>query len=166
MSDGNDKILEKLGELSGLMIATREDVKEVSLTQKEHGTSIQTLAGSIQVITNGISTMDTLTKRELGQVNDKLSRDYERINILEKDKNIANGIDAYKDKKWNWWQRTLGVMGTILGILIAANQLLSFGQKLTASKVTGTPAAYATPLPQKDTFFVIATDTIKGQLRK
>lgn len=162
MSDGNDKILEKLGELSGLMIATREDVKQVSNTQKEHGSSIQTLTASIQVLTS----MDVQTKRELGQVNEKLSRDYERINILEKDKNVANGIASYKEGRWNWWQRTLGVVGAVLGILIAANQLSSLKAKVVGTKLKGTPSAYAAPLVPKDTSkistFVVTTDTIKG----
>lgn len=162
MSDGNDKILEKLGELSGLMIATREDVKQVSNTQKEHGSSIQTLTTSIQVLTS----MDVQTKHELGQVNEKLTRDYERINVLEKDKNVANGIESYKEGRWNWWQRALGVIGAFLGILIAMNQLASLKDKMSSTELKGTPAAYAAPLTPKDTSkigtFTVTTDTIRG----
>lgn len=163
MSDGNDKILEKLGELSGLMIATREDVKQVSNTQKDHGSSIQTLTSSIHLIQ---SCLDQ-TSKEFIQVNDKLSRDYERINVLEKDKTVANGIESYKEGRWNWWQRTLGVVGAFIGVLIALNQLVSLKDKVAETKIKTTPSVYAVPLTPKDTSkvdgtFSIPIDTIKG----
>jgi TolA-binding protein len=162
MSDGNDKILEKLGELSGLMQATREDVHGISDTQKEHGTSIQTLASSLQVLQTSISNIDNQTKRELSQVNDKLGRDYERINVLEKDKNVANGIEDYKGKKRVWWQWALGIIGAGIGILISINQLVDLVRKVDTTKINSS-SVYASPLKDSLKTYKFKPDTIRGK---
>lgn len=165
MADCNDAILQELGKLSGLMQATREDVKEVSNTQKEQGSSIQILTTSFQLLQEGYK----YTKNELGQVNEKLARDYERINVLEKDKTVSSGIDAYKDKKRIWWQWALGIVGAFIGILISINQLVSIGQKVKLSNINFgdkslVSSVYAVPLDTlKDTTnFTMKTDTIKA----
>ena len=166
MADDN-KVLEKLGELSGLMKATRDDVKEVSENQKEQGSSIQILSTSIQLIQSGLQNMDHQYKREFGQVNEKLGRDYERINCLEKDKIVADGVDAYKGKKRESWQWIVGIVGALIGILIGVNQLIGISQKINATGLKTTPTAYAMPLVKDSlldtTNFVMKIDTIRGE---
>lgn len=165
MSDGNDKILEKLGELSGLMIATREDVKHVSNTQKEHGSSIQELTTSIKLMQSCVAD----NQKDIVEVNTKLDRDFKKINALESDKTVAQGINQYKESKRAWWQWALGIMSVCIGILIGVNQLYEFSQKISISKNKDIAAAYATPLNTKDTLkdtiktFTVRTDTIKGK---
>jgi hypothetical protein len=159
----NDIVLQELGKLSGLMQATREDVKQVSNTQREQGESINTLTTSFNIMQECYK----YTNKELTQVNEKLSRDYERINVLEKDKTVNNGIDAYKEKKRIWWQWTLGIIGVMIGILISINQLVSIGHKINfGEQAKVSSSVYAAPLDTlKDTtMFTVETDTIKGGL--
>lgn len=163
MSD-DTRVLESLGKLSGLVEASREDIKTLVDKQEEHGKSLQTLATSVQVINTAYEARATACGKEFGEINRKLGRDYDTLNELKTKAKVENGVEEYKGKKREWWQWALGIAGAILGILIAINQLIGLEQKLISSKVSAPPAAYSAPLlhPLKDTLGLkmhVFTDT-------
>lgn len=163
------KILESLGKLSGLVEASREDIKTLVDKYDEQSRSIQSLSTCIQVVKTENDNRAVNIDKDLKEVNIKLSRDYITLNELKERALVANGVEAYKGKKRDWWQWVLGVIGAFVGILISINQLVGIGQKVKFSDINFgdksiVSSVYAVPLDTlKDTTnFTMKTDTIRG----
>ena len=161
-----NRILESLGKLSGLVEASREDIKTLVGKHDEQSKYIQSLATSVQVIQTSYEGRASTCAKEFKDINAKLGRDYDSINEL-KNKNVKEeGVEEYKGQKRNYLGWVLGIIGAIVGILIGINQLLGINQQLTVTPLTGSPSAYASSIvPNKDTtkHFVLNIDTIKGK---
>lgn len=163
------KILESLGKLSGLVEASREDIKTLVGKYDEQSRSIQNLTTCIQVVKTENDNRTANIDKDLREVNVKLGRDYIVLNNLKEKALVANGVEAYKGKKRDWWQWALGIVGAFVGILISINQLVSIGQKVKLSDINFgdksiVSSVYAVPLDTlKDTTnFTMKTDTIRG----
>lgn len=131
-------ILQKIGELSGLMTATREDVKQVSDSQKDHSSSIQLLTTSVQLIQQGFSNVTT----EIAKINNSVIDSCGRIDTLEQDKTVKEGIvthNTFKAKRLQW---SLGILAVFLGILLSISQISSV-VKTAYTKDIGTQSVYA-----------------------
>ena len=98
------KILESLGKLSGLVEASREDIKTLVDKYDEQSRSIQSLSTCIQVVKTENDNRAVNIDKDLKEVNIKLSRDYITLNELKEKALVANGVEAYKGKKREWWQ--------------------------------------------------------------
>ncbi|HLD91504.1 MAG TPA: hypothetical protein VI911_10950 [Patescibacteria group bacterium] len=166
MPEREDRILEGLGKLSGLVEASRDDIKTLVGKQDEHAKCLQTLNTSIQVIQTGYENKTAMCGKEFKDINEKLGRDYEVLNILKTKQVVENGVEAYKGKKREWWQYMLGVVGAVIGILIGINQLSGIYNTFTTNTITSSSSAYSTTLsPNRlhmDTTFTNSYDTSKG----
>jgi len=172
MSDEN-RILESLGKLSGLVEASRDDIKTLVGKHDEQVRNIQNLATCIQVIQTSHDTRVVSCAKDFKEINDKLGSDYEIINELKTKAIINDGVEKYKGKKREWWQYTLGVIGAIIGILIGVNQIIGIFQKIEVSELNSIASSYSSTVnptksildTTKDTTqtFSIKLDTFKGR---
>jgi hypothetical protein len=166
----NGEILKSLGELTGLVKASSSAITTLSSKHDKLVEATQEIAVAVQVMQTGYNAKEVSCAKEFKDINDKLGRDYETINELKTKSIVNDGVDKYKDKKRDWWQWALGIVGAFIGILIGINQLIGIGQKIGYTKVRGTPAVYAAPLnagkvdSTKDSpqTFRVDTDTIRG----
>lgn len=126
-----NEIIESIGELKGLMKAASNDIKILNDKQDNQNESIKTITTALAVMTNNCSNNIYNCTSKFGEINNKLARDYDRLNIIEKDRTAAAGVADYKSKtksKITWFLVTLS---TIVGLLISANQLMNISSKIS-----------------------------------
>ena len=155
-----DRILEGLGKLSGLVEASREDIKTLVEKHDDQSRKIGDLATCVQVVQNDFKNHQNYVNRELNQVNDKLARDYEEINKLRKGSDMQAGVDAYQDKKRVWWQYMVAVIGGIIGVLIGINQMYGFYTQFKTSELSPAQSVSAAPLINKPVIDSIKADSV------
>lgn len=171
----NGDILKSLGELTGLVKASREDIATLSTKHDKLATSTQEIATAVRVMQIGYDAKAVACSKEFTEINDKLTRDYKTINELKTKTVVEAGVDDYKGSRRIWWQWALGIIGAILCVITGINQLTGLIQKVEISKITP-QTAYGAALVSvlkdttskkiygmKDTSFIITTDTIKGK---
>ena len=140
-----NEIIESIGELKGLMKTASNDIKILNDKQDNQNESIKTITTALVVMTNNCSNNIHNCTTKFSDINNKLSRDYDRLNIIEKDRTAAAGVADYKSKtksKITWFLATLS---TIVGLLIGANQLMSIADKISY-KETSSNTVYADTL--------------------
>lgn len=140
----DSRILESIGKLSGLVEASREDIKTLVLKNDEQSKSITKLATSIEVIQNASITRSEACQREFKDIRYELELESTTIADLKNKALVADGVEKYKGKKREWWHYTLGVIGAIIGILIGINQLYSLVKKIDETKLSTTNSMYST----------------------
>lgn len=140
-----NEIIESIGELKGLMKATSNDIKLLNEKQDGQSESIKTITTAIAIMTNNCSNNIHNCTSKFSDINNKLARDYDRLNVIEKDRTAAAGVADYKNKtksKITWFLVTLS---TIVGLLISANQLMNISSKISY-KETSRGTVYADTL--------------------
>ena len=86
------KILESLGKLSGLVEASREDIKTLVGKYDEQSRSIQTLTTCIQLVKTENDNRTANIDKDLREINIKLGRDYIVLNNLKEKALVASGV--------------------------------------------------------------------------
>jgi hypothetical protein len=148
-------LTQSIGKLTGLIEASREDIRILNDKQYSQNTILEKTTTDIAVIQNNFATKSASDIKRFEELSDKAARDYNRINNLEKKQNVANGVETYKDKKRIYLQWALGIIGTIILILISLNQLVDLARKITAGNAT----AISVQTVVRDT--VVKHDTLK-----
>ena len=138
-----ERILEGLGKLSGLVEASRGDIKTIKEKQEEQSECLQKVQTSIKVIETSYNSRATQCGKDFQEINNKLGRDYLVLNELKTKAIVANGVEDYKGKKRIWWQWLLGIIGAIFGIIFTLNQLAGLVQKIKLSTLPSAPSAYS-----------------------
>lgn len=156
----DSKILEGLGKLSGLVEASREDIKNLAIKNDEQVKNIQTLATSIQILQTTDEGRHASYCKEFVDINTKLARDYDCLNTLKDKDKVQAGVDRYIHKKREWWQYMLGVLVALSSILFGINQISTLKTSFKTSI-----SAYGTtvPAPSDCTRVIIDTVKIKGK---
>lgn len=160
-----DKILQSIGELTGLVKASREDLKSLNDKYDDQSKNIQSLATGFAVMQNQFKQYECNTDDKIVEINEKLSRDYVTLNKLKTKVDVEEGIDSYKSKKRAYVQWFLGIIIACIGILTGVNQVMGIVDKAKPVTVVQ-QSSYAQSLKEspKDTIriHVMGTDTIKG----
>ena len=160
MAQHDSKILEGLGKLSGLVEASREDIKNLAVKGDEQNKNIQEIVTSIQIIQNNNEARHTSYVKEFTEINTKLGRDYDSINILKDKDKVEAGVERYKHKKREWWQYTLGLLVALSSILFGINQISTMKTNLKP-----TMSAYGNTIstPADCTKIILDTIKVKGK---
>ena len=160
MAQHEDKILEGLGKLSGLVEASREDIKNLANKSDEQGKNIQNLTTCIQVQQTTHESRHYANVKEFTDINAKLGRDYDSINLLKDKDKVKDGVEIYKHKKREWWQYMLGILVALSSILFGINQISTIKTNLKTNN-----SAYGTTVivPADCTKVILDTIKVKGK---
>ena len=161
MSD--DRVLESIGKLSGLVEASREDIKGLVVKNDKQSECIQEITTSVKLLETSMVATVKDNKSDFKDVNEKLSRDYTAINDLKTKTIVANGIDNYKLGKRNWWRWALGIIGGCIGILIGVNQLVGIVHKAQSMPVKINPPIHYDAVPIDTTNIFGFEDSTRGR---
>jgi hypothetical protein len=128
-----------IGELFGLLEGTSKDIKSICASlglQSEH---LSSLDRNMVILKATFDGRVELCDKHFAQVDERLQRDYDRLNDIEKKELRETGVKEWqnntrtKTKFWLW------VMGSLLGLILAVNQIWGIAQKVEISVVP--PAA-------------------------
>lgn len=121
--------------LSTIMEESRKEQAELKTEQKSQTKNITDLNQTITLLAHDFKSHVDTNKQVVKDIDDKFSRDYKRINELEKRVVVENGVNQYKENTKNNVRYLIYLIGGILGLIITINSVLGIVKSIK------TPAA-------------------------
>jgi hypothetical protein len=129
MADDNT-VLERIGKLSGLMELNLIGVNNLATKQDAQHSILESVQTDVAVMKSNCTQRAMSCGVKFAESDKKLTRDYDRLNIIEEGKKIENGVRDYKVKRMNWWQQSLMIIAIVFGLILSANQLAALVNKI------------------------------------
>jgi len=123
-----------LGHLTGLVEANLNSTKDLVRTQEEQTKKLQTIELNTAVLKTTFDLQAVNCNKKFCDTDEKLNRDFKRLNELEKTTEKDDVIHEYKKSNREKIAWTVGIISTIIAILAT---LSSFKSEKDTSSVYG-----------------------------
>jgi len=125
-----------LGAINEAIQTVKDNISNLFDEGRKQTGSMNNLKTDFEVMKSSVENRHEQYDKQFGEVNDKLGRDYKKLNDIEKEMVMGEGMKKQRNLIYQSVKYTIWVVATVLGILVAANSLLGIKQYFK-SNLTG-----------------------------